>query len=68
VSDESFMEQLPEMPFHIIEKMIFKGMKVKIMFKSGNMLEVTAPNDNQLRNLKWLSLEKLHPDQIIEEE
>lgn len=49
-----FSEDLLSMPFHIIEKAIFKDRRLTIVFKSGNSLTATCPDGNP----QWEILQK----------
>jgi protein tyrosine phosphatase len=56
---------LENFPFFIVNYVEFKGRNMKVMFKSGNGINATAPNDKTVDEFKQLCMKNLNEDQII---
>ena len=50
--NEKFINDLGNMPFDSVEKVVFQGMTVLIYFNTGNILKATAKDPDQLELLK----------------
>lgn len=60
-----FTEDLISMPYHIIEKAIFKDRQLTIVFKSGNILKATCPDGNdQWEKVQQGMLENLPREKV----
>lgn len=60
-----FAQELLEMPFHIINKIVFKDRTIHITFASGNKLKATCPDgNNEYEMLMQESLKKLGKEKV----